>query len=212
MFDDDGLLDENWLINHVNAYNEFDQPIISGPQYTFFDKEYPDYITQNSIFKTSSSKVKGEILNTCATNNVFFPLDLCKQNDLFFDDSYVFMGGEDGDFFLRLSELGYKIAFNPDSIVHEITDSSRANLKWILKRSYYNGYSGSHVRFKHDKNLLIKFFYSLKLCLVIMINLFALLLSPFLGRKNVVRALSYLVKNLGKFIGCISDKPIDFYK
>ena len=212
MFDDDGLPDENWLISHVEAYKEFDQQIISGPQYTLFDKEYPAYITQNNIFKSSSSKEKGEIVKTCATNNVFFSLAICQENDLFFDESYVFMGGEDGDFFLRLSALGYEIVFNPDAVVREFTDSSRANVKWIIKRSYYNGYSGTLLRFKHEKSFSKKIFYSIKLFFVVFADWLFLIFSPLCGRKNMVNAFSYATKNLGKFVGCICDKPLNFYK
>ena len=150
--DDDEVVDENWLISHVNFYNENREVFVSsGPAYAKFDKKYPNYIMKNSIFRQSSSKEHGKIRNSCATNNVFMGLDIVKDNNLYFLGDFNFTGGEDGNFFERVTKLGYKIAWNEKAIVYEMVNEDRANLKWIMKRKYYDGYMGAILRFKYNK-------------------------------------------------------------
>lgn len=211
LFDDDGLVDKNWLINHIEAYQNSKAQIISGPQYTWFNDDYPKYIMNNNIFKVNSTKGKGAVLSACATNNVFFPTNIYKENNIYFDEMYVFMGGEDGDFFRRLSDLGYKIIFNPQAIVHEITDESRSNVQWIIKRSYYNGYSGALLKLKYSKGCLFKLLYIAKLLVVILFDLLIIPLSLLRGLTFFFNAVCITVKNIGKLMGCIRQKIINYY-
>lgn len=212
LFDDDGLVDENWLINHVEMYNNIDAQIISGPQYTWFDDNYPKYIMNNNIFKVSSTKKRGEELLSCATNNVFLPTEIYYKNNIYFDKMYIYMGGEDGDFFYRLHNLGYKIVFNPNSIVREIADATRVNSKWVISRSYYNGYSGSFLKFRYQKSTLNKLLYILKLIFVIILDFILLPISIFLGRKSILNTICITAKNIGKFVGSFSNKTMNYYE
>jgi succinoglycan biosynthesis protein ExoM len=157
LFDDDEILDENWLISHANYYGQNpDALIVSGPTYNKFQKKYPEYIEKNKVFKQSTTKKTGLIRDYCASGNVFFPTAITRESNIYFDNSHVFMGGEDGDFFARASKAGYTIVWNNDAINYEMIGDERANIKWILNRSYYNGYSGYFLKFKDNKNVLIK--------------------------------------------------------
>ena len=212
LFDDDGLLDENWLFNHCEYYNNDQEAhVISGPQYIFFEDDYPQFIKQNNIFKTSTSKENGQILKSCATNNVFLPVEIMTEFNIWFDPSYVFMGGEDGDFFNRVTEAGYLIKFNKDSIVQEIISNDRANIKWILNRSYYNGFSGSLLKFKNGLNFMNKFLFFAKTVFVIIIDCLLIPLSLLGGLTLFFNVLGIATKNYGKMMGAISSKPLNYY-
>ena len=231
MFDDDGLLDKNWLGSHIKFYNNGSAHVIAGPQYTFFHGDFPNYITQNNIFKSGTTKPSGTKLKTCAANNVFFPVGIMTNSLIWFDKSYVFMGGEDGDFFNRVREAGYKIVFNPGAIAREITDKKRANAAWIISRSYYNGYSGAFLRFKGAKNgkpspkflssFLAKKFhplprgegiYLVKTLIIFIIDCLLLPFSILAGRTLFFNTLGITAKNLGKLAGCIKNRPINHYE
>ena len=109
-FDDDEVLDKDWLINHIKFYKANNDVIISsGPTYSKFENEYPSYIRNNKIFKTSTTKKTGVIRRICASGNVFFPVSMVTDSDLWFDNKFVFMGGEDGDFFARASEVAISL-------------------------------------------------------------------------------------------------------
>lgn len=212
IFDDDGLVDSKWLLNHISMYNEHpDGQIISGPEFVHFDGEFPDFLKNNNIFVHSTTKKKGEVRDTCSTNNSFFPMSIVTSENIWFDPAFVFMGGEDGDFFSRASKAGYKIVFHPEAIVREIADKSRVNLKWILHRSLYNGYSGSYLKYKKKGCLLKRLFYILKMLAVILFDLFLLPISLLGGLTVFFNMAGLLSKNAGKLLGAIFLTPVNYY-
>ncbi|MBR1907373.1 glycosyltransferase family 2 protein [bacterium] len=213
MFDDDGLLDENWLLNHVEFYKNNEVNVVSGPQYVHFDKEYPKYIQENNIFKTGTTKKNGQILKSCATNNVFMQLDIVKDHKILFNsEKYVFMGGEDGDFFSRVTDAGFTIRFNKNSIVKELIEENRANIKWILDRYYYNGYSGGYLKFGDCKDKFKKFKYLFKTAVVFGFDYAMLFPSMIFGKKAYYNMLGMTLKTKGKLEGAYFAKPLNYYE
>ncbi len=212
-FDDDEILDKNWLCNHINFYrNNSDVLISSGPTYSKFTEEYPPYIKNNKIFKTSTTKKTGTTRPICASGNVFFPVSVTKDSGLWFDNRFVYMGGEDGDFFSRASNAGYTIVWNNDAINYELIGNSRANLKWILNRHYYNGYSGAMLKFLENDKILLKFLYLLKTFTALVCCLFLLVPSVILGLTMFFNVLGLVLKNKGKIDYIFANKPLDYYK
>jgi len=213
MFDDDEILDKNWLKSHFDYYNSNDEAfIISGPTYCKFAKKYPDYIQKNNIFKSSTTKKTGLIRNICASGNVFFPIDLVSKANIFFDNSHVFMGGEDGDFFSRAAKAGFVIVWNNDAINYEIIDDSRANIKWLMNRGYYNGYSGSFLKYKNTSSHLKRLIIAGKNSLILLLDCFLLLPSLCFGLTVFFNMLGMTCKTAGKVAFIIQNKPIDYYQ
>ena len=213
IIDDDDIADENWLINLVDMYNNHPEAsIISGPEYAVFDAEYPKFLTQNNIFAQTTTKKKGEIRPTSSTHNSFFPTSIMTEENIWFDPSFVFMGGEDGDFFSKAQTAGYVIAFNPDAIVREINDKNRVNINWILNRNFYNGYSGSYLKFKNKKYSLSRIFYILKTFAITLIDLIFVPLSLLGGLTFFLNTIGLICKNAGKCMGAITPRPLDYYK
>lgn len=212
-FDDDEVLDENCLIEHINFYNTEEKVYISsGPAYNKFSKEFPKYITDSIVFKQSTSKETGLVRKKCATNNVFFPVSIAKDYGLRFSTEYIFMGGEDGDFFHRATDLGFTIVWKKEAIIYEMVTSSRANLDYILAKSYYNGYSVSLLKLKNPKKRKKRILYILKFFILCILNGLILIPSIFLGVYMFFKTLEVIVKTKGKLDAMIKNKPIDFYK
>lgn len=213
ILDDDDIADENWLINLVDLYNNHPEAsIISGPEYSIFDAQYPEFLTNNNIFVNTTSKKKGEIRPTSSTHNSFFPTSIMTQDNIWFDTAFVFMGGEDGDFFSRAQMAGYVIAYNPDAIVREINDKNRVNICWILNRNFYNGYSGSYLKFKNAGYSFKRLFYILKTLVITLIDFIFIPFSILGGLTFFLNTLGLTYKNSGKCIGAILSKPLDYYK
>lgn len=212
--DDDETVDENWLVEHVNFYNtKPDICVSSGPAYAKFDKKYPSYIMKNSVFRQSSSKEHGKIRKSCATNNVFFGLDIVSDNNLYFLGDFNFTGGEDGNFFERVTKMGYSIGWNEEAIAYEMINEERANLKWILTRKYYDGYMGSILRFKYNKIKVRKrVIYILEKFITVVGNIILIPLSLLAGLTCFVNMISLGAKSVGKLVGAISLKSIYYYK
>ena len=211
--DDDEIADKNWLINHIEFYDNFENIYISsGPTYKRFDKNYPDYIVNNKIFKTISRKELGKYKKTCASGNVFFPLDIVQKNNIYFNEKYNFSGSEDTDFFSRLSEVGYNIGWNYNAVNFEIVCSERANIQYILKRAFHNGHSVSKVKFLNNKTRHRKYFYITEKIVTVFFNLIIVILIIPFGLTKTVNAITRAVNNFGKLLGALNpERKFDFY-
>ncbi len=207
-FDDDEVLDKNSLIEHIKLYQTNEKAYISsGPAFNTFDKKYPNFITKNIIFKQSTTKETGLEREDCATNNVFFPVSLVKDFNILFSSEYRFMGGEDGDFFGRAKEQGFTIIWNNEAIVYEMVTNARANLKYIFKKSYYNGYSSALLKARKKKNKRI-FVYLLTLAFYTLVTIPSILL----GLTAFVNCISQFLKAKGKVDASIKNTGINFYQ
>lgn len=209
--DDDEVVEKDWLVEHIKFYREFENIYISsGPAFVKFEKNYPKHIMQNDIFKVASTKKYGELRPTCATNNVFFPLAPVKEHNVYFDLKFSKCGGEDGDFFARLVTLGYVIGWNDKAVNYEIVNDKRANIDWILKRHYQNGYSSSFLKFNNGA-CVKRFICVVEKSFTVLFNLFLVLLSLVLGKTIFFNALGLMLKNYGKLIGALLTKPHNYY-
>ena len=212
-FDDDEILDRNCLIEHINLYqNNKDTVISTGPTINKFIDKLPSYITKHLVFKQKTSKRTGQIIDHSACGNVFFPVSLIKDYNLRFSKEYTFMGGEDGDFFKRAFALGFTIVWNNEAVIYEMISKSRGNINWILKKCYYNGYAGTMLKIKNEKNILNKLFILSKQLIVLIINCIILIPSIFFGLTNFLNILGIMIRTKGKIDAIIKTKPIDFYR
>jgi len=213
LFDDDEFLDSNWLNSHYNYYNQNpDALIISGPTYNVFEVDAPKYIKKNHIFKSSTTKKTGMIRKICASGNVFFPMTLVSELALYFDTNFVFMGGEDGDFFSKASKAGFTIVWNNEAINRELIGQDRANIKWILNRNYYNGYSSAYLKLKEKPSLFKKLFFLAKTTMTFLFDICLVLISTLLGPTTFFNTLGLAYKSKGKFDATIKNCPINYYE
>ena len=212
MFDDDEILTPEALLAHINLYENNENCIISsGIVINEFLEDTPKYIKDNVVFKKRTTKKTGQIRNSCASGNVFIPTEVALDG-LRFSTDFILMGGEDGDFFRRASEAEFTIVQNTDSLIYEHVSKERSTVKYVLKRAYYNGYSGSFNKFKENKKRYVSLFYIIKLIFVFLIDIILLAPSIFLGLSAFVNCLSMCFRTYGKIYGAIKNKPINFYQ
>ena len=210
-FDDDELIQENCLIEHINYYNSNpDAVIISGPTINKFDESYPEYVKKHMVFKQHTTKKTGLIRENCAAGNVFFPVSVASNYGLKFSNEYIFMGGEDGEFFSRASKAGFTIVWNNDAIIYEVVPPARANIKYILKKCYYNGYAGVYFKFKQRKPN--RFIYVTKTLSALILNICLLPFSILFGLTGFFNVLGLCFKTFGKIDCAIKNTSCDFYK
>ena len=142
---------------------------------------------------------------TCASGNVFFPIDII--GNLKFNEDFNTSGSEDTDFFFKLNSLGYKIGWNNEAINYEIVNKNRMNIKWILDRAYKNGYSAATVKFGNKKAKKLQ--YIIKKILSIILNVIGIILSVPFGRTKLLNSCTIFAKNIGKLKGALNLKPIN---
>ena len=213
-FDDDDSPDEKWLSSlwkfEKTMLSKKEKPVIvTGPAFSRFDKNYPKYITMN--FRTKTTKKTGQLRHTAATGNVLIPIEVIK-NGVFFDEQYKFMGGEDGEFFQKAQTCGFEIYWCNEAVIYENITEEKANIKRILNRYFYNGFS--NVFFELKK--MDSFLYRLKISSKAIINIFiCTLVLPFsliLGRVGFFGVLSSILKSAGKFWALFRKTPLNFYQ
>lgn len=206
--DDDEIADINWLINHIEFYEKFDGIYISsGPTYKKFENNVPDYIANNRIFKVSSKKVLGTLKKTCASGNVFLPLN----HEIYFSKDFNFSGGEDTDFFSRMNDAGFKIGWNINAVNYEIVSDERANLNRILKRAYNNGVTKGFMKYK-NKNFISKLIYFFEIIFVIICEILLSVICFLRGLTSGINQLTKTLNSIGKLNGLIKrDLEDNFY-
>ncbi len=213
-FDDDDSPDKNWLFELWNFEKSVKEKtgkpiIVTGPTFSRFDKDYPKYITMN--FRTKTTKKTGQLRHTAATGNVLIPAEVITKG-VFFDSCYKFMGGEDGEFFQKAQTFGFEIYWCNEAVIYENITEEKANIKRILRRYFYNGFSNVFFKLKKTDNFL----YRLKIFSKAVINIFiCTLILPFsliLGLVGFFGVLSSILKSAGKFWALFRNEPLDFYK
>ncbi len=159
--DDDEFPGEDWLVNLYEFMLNSDAAVVTGPSLVKFVDEklnevaVPCWMSKNSIFRRKPHRKNGHECATCATNNVLIKAEVIEKLDLWFDETYQRMTGEDLDFFSRVCEAGYKILWCKDAHATELIGAKRANLKFILDRNYNNGYLRIFNKRKNNRlNLL----------------------------------------------------------
>ena len=213
MFDDDILLPENWLINYINYYNENKNAvIITAASYAAFVTPPPKYIEKNDLFKCSTTKKTGSVRKDAASGNVFFPVSIITDLGLNFKNDYVFMGGEDGKFFEEASNKGAMIVWCNDCFNRELNSNDKINIKWILKRSHYNGYSAAQNAMKRKSDNLGKNLYIIRQMCSFVLNCLILPFTIMLGFTAFVNMLGFTFKALGRVQGSMKSSPLNYYE
>lgn len=152
-FDDDAQVEQNWLVQLVDTYNQFGESIISGPQLSVFDENVPDWAKSTIYFNPRRYKT-GVKLPWAATNNVMIPVNFFKKHHVGFDNNLRFSGGSDQCLFMELTAKGEVIHWCDEAIVKERVGIERANPEWIINRSYRYGTTGYYLECKSKGVLL----------------------------------------------------------
>jgi hypothetical protein len=71
-----------------------------------------------------------------------------------FDERMSLTGGEDTEFFQRFARAGHRIVWCDTAMVYDTVPETRANLWWILARSYRIGACSVYVQRKADPGSL----------------------------------------------------------
>ena len=213
-FDDDDSPDEKWLFSlwefeKIMTEKKQKPVIITGPAFSRFDKKYPKYITMN--FRSKTTKKTGQLRHTAATGNVLIPVDVVKKG-VFFDAEYKFMGGEDGEFFQKAQTYGFEIYWCNEAVIYENITEEKANIKRILHRYFYNGFSNVFFELKKMDSPLYRLKISSKAIINILVCTIALPFSLILGRVGFFGVLSSILKSAGKFWALFRKTPLNFYQ
>jgi succinoglycan biosynthesis protein ExoM len=136
--DDDEVPSAQWLDELLWAQAEFAADVVSGPVLPRYAPDVVDWVKSGGFFEPRFSAKTGTVRNTCASNNVLIAAHVFKRVPRF-DEAFALSGAEDTNFFLRVSQAGYKIVWSKEAVVFELVSAQRASVSWILRREYQTG-------------------------------------------------------------------------
>lgn len=139
--DDDEEVPDTWFLEVQRSLSRYPGSIVTGPVlYVVPDGVNDQYV--EDYFSAPFTASDGEKLATTGTGNAIIPRTAFQQAEWpVFDLAFNRLGGEDTDFFQRLSSSGVDIIYCSGVYVHEKVDEERANRDWVRSRMRLSGMS-----------------------------------------------------------------------
>jgi len=136
--DDDETASVGWLSALLAEAERNGWDAVLGPVKAVYAQDAPGWIAAGDFHSTKPVVDGGRILKGYA-GNVLIRRSAIVARGLRFDEGLGRLGGEDDDFFYRLTDTGGTIGFAPDALACEPVPPSRASLKWLMTRSFRTG-------------------------------------------------------------------------
>ena len=138
--DDDQIAAPDWIASLVAAAQAQGCAAVLGPVTAVYPAETPPWIAAGDFHSFRPVRIGGRIVKGYSCN-VLIRTDIIRRAALRFDPSLGRMGGEDDDFFYRLTDAGGVIGETEAARVFEPVPASRATLPWLLRRAFRSGQS-----------------------------------------------------------------------
>lgn len=135
--DDDETAAPGWLAAHLAKAGEGWDAVL-GPVRAVYSAEADAWLTQADLHSTAPVISGGKIAKGYA-GNALLRRATVERLGLRFDLGRGRQGGEDDDFFYRLTDAGGTIGYAADALAYEPVPQSRASLRWLATRSFRTG-------------------------------------------------------------------------
>jgi succinoglycan biosynthesis protein ExoM len=146
--DDDELVDRRWLVEIWNAHCANPDDVLVGPVEILLDPSLPEWMVR-TIGKEFTLPPDGHSMITCNSGNTLVPASAL--GSIWFDARFDVSGGEDTDFFRRLSRMGgVNIRVCSRAHVTERWDLARANPSFLRARARRSGWLHASVIIDQD--------------------------------------------------------------
>jgi succinoglycan biosynthesis protein ExoM len=149
--DDDEVPGEDWLFQLFSACQRFGSDGVLGPVNPYFDSAPPSWVKKGKFFDRPSLPTGYELSwPECRTGNVLFRGSILDPAEAPFRSQFG-TGGEDVDFFHRMTDRGFKFVWCGEAAVNELVPPSRCRRSFLLKRALLRGsnfpkYPGNRVK------------------------------------------------------------------
>lgn len=139
LIDDDEFPVDDWLLHHYKAINKYKVEGILGPVLPNYEIPPPKWVLKGHFFDRPLYP-NGYILNweETRTGNALLRKDLFVEGYQWFDPKHG-SGGEDKDFFRRMSENGCTFVWCNEASVLETVPQVRWNRTFMIDRALLRG-------------------------------------------------------------------------
>jgi succinoglycan biosynthesis protein ExoM len=195
--DDDEFPIKRWLLTLFEALNKYGVDGVLGPVMPHFDDQAPQWVVKGKFYDRPSYPT-GYRLSwpETRTGNVLFRKTILDGVGLPFKPEFG-SGGEDVDFFRRMTERGCTFAWCNEGVAYEVVPLSRCTRRFLLKRALLRG--GTSAR--HPVNRVRN---AAKSLIAVPCYTIALPVLAVLGQHLFVRYLVKLCDHIGRlsaFVG-----------
>ncbi len=168
--DDDAWADEQWLERTVENYEDDIVYGVGGKIVPVFDEGRPKWLPEELDWIVGCTykgmpETKAEVRNPLGAN-MSFRREAFEIAGLFRTEvgryGKKLLGSEETEFSMRLRRLkpDVKIVYDPSAVVYHRVPTQRSNLRYALKRAYYEGYSKAILSKEYklsEENKYLKF-------------------------------------------------------
>ncbi|BDA83387.1 glycosyl transferase family A [Aureimonas sp. SA4125] len=142
--DDDETVTPGWLAALLAVVEAEAADVVLGPARAVYAAKAPDWMKAGDFHSTLPVWVNGKICSgyTC---NVLLRRASPFVAGLRFKPELGQSGGEDTDFFTRLTRAGGRIAYAEKAVVDDPVPADRASFAWLVKRRFRMGQTHGRV-------------------------------------------------------------------
>lgn len=137
--DDDEFPLPDWLLMMLNTCEEYKAAGVLGPVRPFFATPAPSWVIKGR-FCERPEPATGRIMDweESRTGNLLFRRNILDGEAMPFDPNFG-TGGEDKDFFMRMTQKGHIFRWCNEGIAYEDVPPSRLTRSYMLKRALLRG-------------------------------------------------------------------------
>jgi len=196
--DDDEYADPDWIVQHLRTIERFHADASCGPVLPEYDEEIRGWIRKGGFFERPRHK-EGAVILVGITGNTLFKYQSVDRLAIKFNTALGLIGGEDTDFFLRLSNAGGKLVWCDSAIVHEQVSKERACMKWLIKRAFRTGKVFASITMQ-QMTITKKIYWVLKRITYLALSLVMVPFAFLLGRIRLTNALMRAARCMGQLV------------
>jgi len=155
--DDDEFPVRGWLASLFETWRKHGVAGILGPVRPHYPDGTPAWLRRGGFFERPEHPT-GFVMPwpECRTGNVLLDRNIFPKNEPAFDPKFP-NGGEDVDFYRRMSEAGHKFVWCNEAVAYETVPPNRWKRSILLKRALQRGANSSRQPRNRAKNLVKAF-------------------------------------------------------
>lgn len=142
--DDDEVADGRWVRTLLEARERYAVAIVFGPVVPVLPVDTARWVTRGRFFERPRFPT-GATPGSGATGNVLMELRPVRTTGIMFDPAYGRTGGEDADFFHRLTRTGLRAVWCDEAVVREHVTAERTRVLWLLRRAFIGGMNYTRI-------------------------------------------------------------------
>jgi succinoglycan biosynthesis protein ExoM len=200
--DDDEFPLPDWLSRLLGACHQFKAAGVLGPVRPHFDQPPPRWLVRGRFCERREHPT-GTVMHwaECRTGNVLFRRDILPGDAPPFDEAFG-TGGEDVDFFMRMSSRSCVFVWCNEAVAFETVPPSRWTRGYMLKRALLRGRNS--LKLSHGRVVLV-------LKSILAVPLYSVIL-PIMLLFGQHRFMTYCIKlcdHVGRLLALVRLNPVN---